>query len=175
MGNHQNNCACACVLSCLSCVWLFVTLWTIALLASLSMGFFRQKYGSGFPCPPPGALLYPGIKPAVFLCLQHWQMGSLLTTESPGNPQNNCRKRQSIAEPIWKMEVNISVNTAILINPQNVHNIVLLEWMIILFYLLWRTHLTMKFEFPLSNAILRQFSLYFPEMQPGSELKDCPY
>ena len=33
----------------------------------------------------------------------------------------------------------------------------------------------MKFEFPPSNAILRQFSLYFPEMQPESELKDCPY
>ena len=61
-----------------------MTLWTIALLASPSVGFFRQKYGSGLPCPPPGALLYPGIKPAVFLCLQHWQMGSLLTTEPPG-------------------------------------------------------------------------------------------
>ena len=43
------------------------------------------------------------------------------TTEPPGNPQNNCRKRQSIAEPIWKMEVNIRADTTILISLQNVH------------------------------------------------------
>ena len=48
MDNHQNNCACECVLSYISCVWLFVTLWTIALLASLSVGFFRQNMGVGF-------------------------------------------------------------------------------------------------------------------------------
>ena len=31
--------------------------------APLSMGFFRQEYWSGLPCPPPGALPNPGIKP----------------------------------------------------------------------------------------------------------------
>ena len=36
---------------------------TIALQASLSMGFSRQDYWSGLPCPPPGDLLHPGIKP----------------------------------------------------------------------------------------------------------------
>ena len=30
----------------------------------LSMGFFRQQYWSGLPCPPPGDLPNPGIKPA---------------------------------------------------------------------------------------------------------------
>ena len=30
---------------------------------SLSMGFSRQEYWSGLPCPPPGDLLDPGIKP----------------------------------------------------------------------------------------------------------------
>ena len=40
----------ACVLSCFSCVWLFVTLWTIAHRAPLSMGFSRQEYWSGLPC-----------------------------------------------------------------------------------------------------------------------------
>ena len=34
----------ACVLSHFSCVRLLVTLWTVALQASLSMGFFRQDY-----------------------------------------------------------------------------------------------------------------------------------
>ena len=40
------------------------------------MGFSRQEYWSGLPCPPPGDLPDPGIKPASF-CLLHWQMGSL--------------------------------------------------------------------------------------------------
>ena len=35
---------CACVLSCFSCVWLFVTLQTIALQSPLSMGFSKQDY-----------------------------------------------------------------------------------------------------------------------------------
>ena len=29
--------------------------------APLSMGFFRQKYWSGLPCPPPGDLPNPGM------------------------------------------------------------------------------------------------------------------
>ena len=45
-----------------SCVWLFVTLWTIALQVPLSMEFSRQEYWSGLPCPPPGDLLDPGIE-----------------------------------------------------------------------------------------------------------------
>ena len=36
--------------------------WTVALQAPLSMGFFRQEYWSGLPCPPPGDILNPGIK-----------------------------------------------------------------------------------------------------------------
>ena len=37
----------ACMLSCFSCVQLFVTLWTIAHQAPLSLGFSRQEYWSG--------------------------------------------------------------------------------------------------------------------------------
>ena len=37
--------------------------WTVALQAPLSMGFFRNKYQSGFPCPPPSDLPDPGIEP----------------------------------------------------------------------------------------------------------------
>ena len=43
-----------------------MTPWNVALLAPLSMGFPRQEYWSGLPCPPPGDLPYPGIEP-VFL------------------------------------------------------------------------------------------------------------
>jgi len=44
-------------------VWLFVTPWTIAYQAPLSMGFSRQEYWSGLPLPSPGDLPDPGIKP----------------------------------------------------------------------------------------------------------------
>ena len=40
-----------------------MTLWTVARQAPLSMGFSRQEYWSGLPCPPPGDLSDPGIKP----------------------------------------------------------------------------------------------------------------
>ena len=41
----------------------FATPWTVARQAPLSMGFSRQEYWSGLPCPPPGDLPDPGIKP----------------------------------------------------------------------------------------------------------------
>ena len=56
----------ACVLSCFSCVQLFVTSWTIAHRAPLSMGFSRQEYWGGSSCPPPGNLPDPGIEPESF-------------------------------------------------------------------------------------------------------------
>ena len=52
-----------CVLSHFSHVRLFATLWTVALQVSLSVGFSRQEYWRGLPCPPPGDLPDPGIKP----------------------------------------------------------------------------------------------------------------
>ena len=52
-----------CVLSRFSHVWLFATPWTVARQAPLSMGFSRQEYWSGLPCPPPGDLPDPGIEP----------------------------------------------------------------------------------------------------------------
>ena len=53
-----------CVLSCFSCVQLFVTLWTVAHQAPLSMGLSWREYWSLLPCPPPGDLPNTGIKPA---------------------------------------------------------------------------------------------------------------
>ena len=43
-----------CMLTHFSCVQLFATLWIAAHQASLSMGFSRQEYWSGLPCPLPG-------------------------------------------------------------------------------------------------------------------------
>ena len=55
---------CSCLLSLFSRVQLFAILWTVARQAPLSMGFSRQDYWSGLPCPPPGDPPDPGIKPA---------------------------------------------------------------------------------------------------------------
>ena len=51
---------CACVLS---HVWPFVTTWTVACQAPLSMELSRQEYWSGLPFPTPGDLPDPGIEP----------------------------------------------------------------------------------------------------------------
>ena len=57
-------CVCVCVHVCvLSRVQLFVSPWTVACQAPLSMEFSRQEYWSGLPCPSPGVLPDPGIKP----------------------------------------------------------------------------------------------------------------
>ena len=61
---NANLKASVCMLSRFSCVPLFATLWTVAQQAPLPMGFSRQEYWSGLPCPPPGDLPDPGIKPS---------------------------------------------------------------------------------------------------------------
>ena len=51
----------------LSHVQFFVTPWTVAHQAPLSMGSSGQEYWSGLPCPLPGDLPDPGIEPATLL------------------------------------------------------------------------------------------------------------
>ena len=46
-----------------SCLTL-LTPWTVACQAPLSIGFSKQEYCSGLPCPPPGDLYDPGIETA---------------------------------------------------------------------------------------------------------------
>ena len=50
----------------LSCVRLFVTLWTVARKSPLSVGFSRQEYWNGLPPPPAEDLPDTGIEPASF-------------------------------------------------------------------------------------------------------------
>ena len=64
----------------LSHVRLFVTLWTVAHQAPLSMGFSRQEYWSGLPFPSPGYLPDPGMEPRSPTLQAH-----ALTSEPPGN------------------------------------------------------------------------------------------
>ena len=56
-----------------------VTPWTVAHQAPLSMGFSRQEYWSGLPCPPLGDLPDPMTKPGS----PAWQVDSLLS-QPPG-------------------------------------------------------------------------------------------
>ena len=55
---------CVCTLSRFSRVRLFAPGWAAACQALLPVGFSRQAYWSGLPCPPPGDLPDPGIEPA---------------------------------------------------------------------------------------------------------------
>ena len=69
----------------LSCVQLFVILWTVAGQAALSMEFSRQEEWSELPFPIPGDLPDPGIKPAF---LTSPALASrFFTTASPGKPK----------------------------------------------------------------------------------------
>ena len=76
---HVYVCVCVCV--CVSYLCLFVTSWTVAHQAPLSMEFSRQEYWGWLPFPSPGHLPYPGIKPRS----SELQADSLLS-EPPGKP-----------------------------------------------------------------------------------------
>ena len=78
------------VLSSFSRVQLCVTLWAVARQAPLSMGFFQQEYWNGLPCPPPGDLPDPGIKPA-----------------SPASP--TLLVEFFITDPLWRFLKNLKV------------------------------------------------------------------
>ena len=80
----------------LSRVRLFVTPWTVAYQAPLSMGFSRQEYWNRLLFPSPGDLPNPGIEPGS-LALQ-WILYNCATWEAPvvgltdhKNNANTCR------------------------------------------------------------------------------------
>ena len=84
-GEKDTMCVCACILSRFSCVRLFVTPWTIAHQAPLSMGILQARILSGLPCPPPGDLPHPGIKPTSLMS-PAWADG-FFTTSATWEPQ----------------------------------------------------------------------------------------
>ena len=49
-------------LTCICCVWLFTSAWTLAHQAPLSMGFSGREYWSELPCPIPGDFLTQRLK-----------------------------------------------------------------------------------------------------------------
>ena len=69
-----------CCAESLSHVRLFVTPWTVACQAPLSMEFSRQEYWSVLPFASPGDLPNPGIEPG-----SHSLHADSLPSESPEN------------------------------------------------------------------------------------------
>ena len=61
----------------LSHVWLFVTPWTVAYQAPLSMGFSRQEYWRGLPFPS------PTLSQFAWMTVHHWlalKRGSIISS-----------------------------------------------------------------------------------------------
>ena len=79
---RQSLCALLCLIA-QSCPTLFESVLTVACQVSRPWGFFKQEYWSGLPCPPPGDLPNPGIKPRS-PALQ----ADSLPSEPPGKPKN---------------------------------------------------------------------------------------
>ena len=77
-------CVCVCVCAVLSHVQPFATAGTVAVQASLSMGFSMQEYWSWLPFPTPGDLLDPGIEPASLVSPA--LAAKFFTTEPSGKP-----------------------------------------------------------------------------------------
>ena len=71
-----------CVLSCFSHVQLFATPWTVAHHAPLPMGFSRQEYWSGLPCPSPGESSW--LRDWTYLSYSSCTSGRFFTSEPPG-------------------------------------------------------------------------------------------
>ena len=106
------------MLSCFSISESFVTTWTVAHQASLSMGSPRQEYGNGLPCPPPGNLCDPGIKSVslmspvlaggFFTTSATWETPQLIRTEckfmlrSSGLPRTCVHSKQLQDTMRWK-------------------------------------------------------------------------
>ena len=68
-----------------SCVWLFVSPWTVAHQAPLPMEFSRQEYWGGVPFLTPGDLPNPGVESASLASPA--LAGGFFTTSNPREPQ----------------------------------------------------------------------------------------
>ena len=78
----------------LSRVRLFAIPWTVARQAPLSMGFSKQEHWSGLPCPPPGHLPNPGIKPGSPVL-----QADALSSEPPGKTSHSSEPPGKTSHP----------------------------------------------------------------------------
>ena len=94
----QCVCVCVCVLSHFS-GWQLCDPMDLARQAPLSMGFSRQEYWSGLPCPPPGDLPSPRMEPESIssLALATSLPTSSATWRSPHGGQTRSQGREVLA------------------------------------------------------------------------------
>ena len=97
----------------LSRVRLLVTPCTIAYQVPPSMGFSRQEYWSGVPCPSPGDLPNPGIEPR-FPALQ----ADALPSEPPGKSKRDINKAKQEEENV-KQELRRNIGYEEQVKQQN--------------------------------------------------------
>ena len=83
-----------CLLSCFSSVQLFVTLWTVAHQAPLSMGILQPRILEQVAMPSCRDSPRPKDQNLHLLYLLHWQAGSLL----PGKPLPSIYERKNVSE-----------------------------------------------------------------------------
>ena len=102
----------ACMLSHFSHVQLFVTPWTVAHQAPLSMGISSQEYWSGLPCLPPGNLPDAGPEPASLmspaLAVRFFTTGTIWEAQFLCRPQHNIEynlnTEYSLEGPMLKLQ-----------------------------------------------------------------------
>ena len=99
------------VLSRFRCVWLFATVRTVAHQAPLSMALSSQEHWSGLPCPPPGDLPDPEVKPISYTPAL---AGRFFTTNATWKQNRwasiwakGCKNR--ISRAVDKMQITVQI------------------------------------------------------------------
>ena len=99
---------------CVKSFRLFATPWTVACQAPLFMGFSRQEYWSGLPCPPPGDPPNPGIRPRSLISPA--LAGGFFTTELPGKLSTSITKLVKSIQ--YRFDISQSIYAAEAFNVQ---------------------------------------------------------
>ena len=98
------------MLNCFSHVWPFVTPWTVAHQAPLSLGFSRQEYWSGLPHPPPRIFPTQGLNPHLLWLLRsrrilhHWatrKPDTIIATYLYNSSPSSCHYYYIIYFCVW--------------------------------------------------------------------------
>ena len=97
---HRSTVCVVCCAQSLNHVRLFATLRTVAHQAPLSMGFSRQEYWRGLPCPLPRDLPNPGIEPR-----SPKLQADSLPSEPPGKPTVCHRGYKTTRIPCAKIKL----------------------------------------------------------------------
>ena len=93
------------MLSHFSRVRLCATPWTVGHQAPLLMGFSREEYWSGLPCPPPGDLPDPEIKSVSLASpgLAHGFFTTSATWDAPSTCLNSVQFSHSVvSDSLWR-------------------------------------------------------------------------